>query len=1643
MSDSDIAKRFAGLSREQRAALFQQLKEKKAGAQAGPPSIRRQSRESRVFPVSFAQQRLWVLDQFEPNNSLYNIPELFWVRGPLDPEVLRRALEAIVNRHEALRTTFVAEDGVPMQVIAERATLPLPLVELRDHPADDRADEALLLAIAEAGVPFDLARGPLVRATLLRLEQELHILLLVMHHIVSDGWSMGVLIREVAALYEAFSAGKPASLPELPIQYADFAVWQRQWLQGETLERQLGYWKRQLADLPMLQLPADRPRPAVPSHRGAKHTALLPRSLAGALKSLGQQEQCSLFIVLLAAFDLLLARHSGQEDIPVGTIIANRNRAEIEPLIGCFVNTLVLRTDLSGDPSFREVLRRVRETTLGAYDHQDLPFEKLVDELRPERDLGHTPLVQVMCILQNAPLAPPQLSDVTISSQKISTGTEQFDLSLFAIDQEHGLALEMTYALDLFDAATTARMLGRFQVLLEALAGDPDRRLSAAPLLTGEERRQLLVDWSQGSGVRGQESGVRSQESGVRSAASGSWCLHQLFEVQAAVAPDAAAVVFDSRGDEETRPALSGNEGRQGDKETGIRGQGLDVDASQTQNSKLKTQNSSPNTQHLTYHALNIHANQLAHHLLALGVGPETLVGLSMDRSLELVVGILGVLKAGGAYVPLDPTYPPNRLAFMLTDSHAAVLLTQARLADALPPFWAPVISLDADWASIAQEPAHNPDGALAPENLCYLIYTSGSTGAPKGVLVAHGGACAMVQAQIDAFDVRPESHVLQFASISFDASVSEIFTALAAGATLYMGPREAMLPGAALIDRLRDQQITTATLPPSALAVLPAESLPALQTLVSAGEPCTGEIVARWASGRQFLNAYGPTETTVCATIARCRADEGRPAIGRPIAGSLVYVLDARLEPAPIGVPGALYVGGDGLARGYLNRPDLTAERFIPNPFAGVTGDGCWVTEDSDPNTQHPTPNTRLYKTGDIARYRSNGVLEYLGRSDHQVKVRGYRIEPGEIEAALGQHPAVQRSVVVAREDRPGEMRLVAYVVQGSGVRGQGSDVGESQTQNSKLKTQNFELRAFLKERLPDYMVPSVVVLLEALPLTPSGKVDRKALPAPDGARPDLADTFVAPRTPVEETLARVWAEILGIDRVGANDNFFDLGGDSILIFKMIARARQEGFQIAPRQVFQHQTVAALAEVVGVGGAQADQGLATGTSPLTPPQLSFLEQHYQHHDYFSIATVLEAQVALTHAQWQEVTQQVLLHHDALRLRLVRAEDGYHMVHVDPDGLVAVTRVDATTLPDDQVPPLIGTVMVQQQTSFKMTEGPLMKVVMVDRGSDRPSYLLLICHHLVADAFSWQILLADFDTACQQVARGEAIALPPKTTSFKQWAEQLAEYARSEELQAELDYWLAEPHERVAALPLDFPDGANTFGSAANLVVQLGVEETQALLRDVTDAYDVQIEDVLLAAFGQSMAGWVGLRPFLIEQVGHGRVALFDEEDIDLSRTVGWLSMNFPVLLDLGLMPGPADALRTVKEELQQIPRWGMGYAILRYLSPNPAIIRRFQTLPQVEVVLNYLGELATDSELTALRAVGGGGGPRLDPQGIRPRVLVANVTLVNDQLRMTFEYSGNLHERSTIAALAERMTEALRSIIAHCQDLMTSGYAS
>jgi amino acid adenylation domain-containing protein len=1267
--------------------------------------------ESFIFPASFAQQRLWFLDQLHPNQSVYNMAYSVRFEAPIKFAELERTLNEIVRRHESLRTTFASIDGQPKQVVQTHRDFTLPVVELSHLPPDERDVQSRRWIEQEAGRPFDLAKGPLLRTTLVHLGEQENVLFIVMHHIISDGWSMGVLLRELAILYEAFSEKKQSPLCELPVQYADYAAWQREWLQSNALEEQVSYWREHLRDAPAtLELASDRPRPPIQTFKGARLFTEFPARFVDGLRALSRREGVTLFMTLLAAFDVLLGRYSGQSDFIVGTPVAARNRSELEGLVGFFANTLPLRANLSDNPTFRELLIRVREVALEAYAHQDLPLDRLIEKLRPERRLSHTPLFQTIFALENTPQSL-HFSGLNMKWLEVDYGTSRCDLSVFANDKGAELSCWWEYNTDLFDGETVGQMMSGYRTLLESILDHPDRKISHLEIWTEGARRRLL-----------QQSGPE------RTSAVSEMCMHHLFEAQAERTPDSIAV-------------LSG-------------------------------------AQSLTYRELNARANQLAHHLQKLGVGPETPVGVCLERSAELIVALLGVLKAGGAYVPVDPDYPAERLAFMLKNSSVPVLLTQKHLLETLPSLSIQIVSVD-DQAQLEEEHAgaltRNPSSTVTPENLAYVIYTSGSTGRPKGIQVRHESVIHLFAATRNQLGFRASDIWTVVHSSAFDFSVWEIWGSLLQGGTLVVVPLEVVQSPADFYDLLCAERVTILNQTPSALRELlraraqarTADRDWSVRVIVCGGDALDQELAAQLSElCIPVWNFYGPTEGTVwttCDLIAQTDASATLNSIGHPIADLQVYLLNQQLELVPNGVAAELFIGGAGLARGYFNRPELTAEKFIPNPFSDQ-------------------PGARLYRTGDLVRRRRDGKLEFAGRIDTQVKLRGFRVELGEIETALSQHSYIAQAVVIVRADRPGDKTLVAYLVAKDGKTFAAG-----------------ELRKYLQVSLPDYMVPAAFVMLEAMPLTPNKKVDRRLLPSPDYSTVEQSSGFVAARTPIEEIVADIWARVLGLEEVGVNDNFFALGGHSLLATQVMSRLH-DAFQVdlQLRALFEAPSVAGLAEKIE-GAQLKGEGLRappllaverTGNLPLSFAQqrLWFLDQLEPGSPFYNISRALRLGGLLNVSALSRAIDEIIQRHESLRTSF-GAENGTPFQRITHFESRPLPLMDLTKVPETERRAQARQVAAEEiKQPFDLTHGPLLRALLL-RQSDDEHVLILTMHHIAADGWSIGVLFRELIALYESFVGAKPSTLPTLSIQYADYAVWQRQWLRGEVLEKLLSYW--------------------------------------------------------------------------------------------------------------------------------------------------------------------------------------------------------------------------------------------------------------
>jgi amino acid adenylation domain-containing protein len=1318
---------------------------------------------NRALPLSYAQQRLWFLYEFESDKALYNIPMALRLKGPLQVEALSRAISEIVRRHEALRTSVVEVQGNPVQAIHEAEPIELPVVDLCEVVEEKREEELGRRVQEEVGGAFDLRRGPLLRAVLIKMREQEHVLVLTMHHVASDGWSLEVLVRELGLLYEAFSHGHDSPLPELPIQYADYAVWQREWLQGKVLQAQMAYWRKQLAEMPgVLNLPMIRPRPAVPEYQGASHRFQLSKELVQGLRRVGRKEGVTQFMTLLAALQILLGRYSGETDVTVGTPIAGRTREETEGLIGFFVNTLVMRTELSGNLSFAGLLKRVRETALGAYANQDIPFEKLVEEFQLPRDRSRTPLFQVMFVFLNKVRANWKLRGLSVQEEEVAQGREKFDLTVQFQEHEEELQGEISYRTELFDAPMIRRMAGHLEVLLQGLVGHGEKGIEEQELLTGRERNQLLYEWN--------DTAVKYPPDK---------CIHELFEEQVEKTPVAVAVVY------------------QGAK--------------------------------LTYGELNRRANRLAHYLRALGVKPDERVAICVERSLEMIIGLLGVLKAGGAYVPLDPSYPAERLKYMVEDSGPAVLLTQGHLQGLVAGISEAVPVVDLSGTGLWQEqPETNPERAgidMTPQHLAYVIYTSGSTGLPKGVMIPHSALVNFLRSMREKPGMEAHDVLLSITTISFDIAALELYLPLTAGAQLRILDRQVSVDGARLLKELQDGVTMMQATPATWQMLLEAgwKGTDGLKALCG-GDALGAELAKKLMSGSSCAwNMYGPTETTVWSLIENLEQMGERVTVGRPIANTQVYVLDARREPVPVGVVGEIYIGGTGVARGYLNRPELTGERFVQNPFVLTpeAGEG------------------RMYRTGDLGRWLGDGTIEFLGRNDFQVKIRGFRIELGEIEKRLAEYPGVREAAVVAREDTAGDKRLVAYYT--CGARSEGEE-GTAAEERQKGRVGAEELRKHVAAKLPEYMVPVAYVRLESLPLTANGKLDRKALPPPEG-NAYAERRYEAPQGEVESAVAAIWAEVLKLEQVGRHDNFFDLGGHSLLAMRIVARANAifRG-EIPVRCLFENSTVRTFAEAIhelaagqhlsqdrqipGIpregklplsfnqqGRLLVEWWAEMRSAPYAPfhlfeafslgPEINVvaLEQALNvlasRHEilrtsfsdpkrmpFSQLPQEIKTQLARIKAG-ERITAQEM--HDFVRRLLFGASIFEQSIHPKVTlNLYRINLEDFTLESRDSELLRIATEAIE--TPFDYESAPLIRILLF-RKSSAQHLLLVVMPHLLGDGWSLEILRRELAVLYQAFMRGASWSLPElpiQSVDFAAWQRQQLQGTYLEEM---ISYW--------------------------------------------------------------------------------------------------------------------------------------------------------------------------------------------------------------------------------------------------------------
>jgi amino acid adenylation domain-containing protein/non-ribosomal peptide synthase protein (TIGR01720 family) len=1481
-------------------------------------------------PLSYAQEALWFLQQLHPTSAVYTETWAVRITGPIKAAVLDHSLVEIVRRHEILRTCFPMEDGKPVQAISPVAEVRLRLMELGSLTADEREVEVDRLATAESEYTFDLEHGPLLRTALLRFAEEDAVFVFSMHHIICDGMSAGIFLREIQSVYAAYAMDQPSPLLELPIQFGDYAAWERQQF-DERAEENLRYWTESQPNLATCELSLDRPRPPVQSFRGASESVRLPDSIAAALNSFAVHENASLFMTLLATFQILLHRYCGQTHIVVGSPIADRPGGSSQDLIGLYVNTVLFRTDLSGNPTAKEALALVRESALEALAHRQTPFDRLVDALNPERDLSRNPLFQIAFAFE------PQASKATVSStlkwQPLSGNrtTAKFDLTMIVEEGGDGFTVVVEYCTDLFEAPFIRQLIRHYQSLLEAISSCPETRISELPMLTESELHQLLVEWN-----------------GAQSAYPSNSLLHELFRQRALHAPEAIAV---EHGDNQ-----------------------------------------------ITYAEIERRSNKLGRYLTTVDLTPEVTAGVSLDRSVETVIAILGILKAGGVYIPIDPGLPDERRGFLLSDARASVLITTR--FDTVPSGYKGAVVYIDEWDRIEESGREASEAEVAVDSLACVLYTSGSTGVPKGVGITHRGICRMI---FDPATVKPgpSDRWSQVSPFAFDASTFEIWGALLNGARLVILSRDVVLSIDALKAEIHRQQFSVMFLTTALFHQIARQDpsmLSGVRTLLVGGEtanPRAFRKVLEAGPPERLLHMYGPAEAVTFASrfVVETVSEQATSiSIGRPVSNLRLHILDDHLNLSPVGVPGELCVAGDCYARGYLHRPDITAERFVPDE-------------------QSVAPGGRMYRTGDRARYLLDGNIEFLGRLDTQVKLRGFRIELGEIESALLSHPAVGQAAVALRQGEEDRQDLVAYVSPARDVL-----------------PDTMELRRFLQAKLPEYMVPSVIAILAELPCNPNGKVDRRALPALERGAPGNDCEYVAPRTAVEKLLARIWAEVLDLPQIGIHNNFFAAGGDSILSIQIVARASQAGLRVTPQALFQNQTIAALASVCERGPREPIPTLM-GRTPLTPIQRWFFEGCSADLQHFNQALCLELTERVNPAWIETALDWIALHHEALRFRFEKQSSGWTQT-AGAEGAWPLERIDLSGLSPAQQDVAYLEHANRIERSLDLFGGPLALAALFDLGAARPGRLLMVAHHLVVDSVSWRIILEDLEVACLSTRRGEPLPPPNKTTGFQTWARRLEQYADSPQLRNELPHWLSLDGGNQR-LPIDHDRGENDQATARTITFSLTAAETESLLRDVPKAYRTQINDALLTALLITINHWTGQRDLLLDLEGHGRQPLFD--DLDLSRSVGWFTSLFPVYLQFdGTSPG--ETLLAVKERLRSIPGRGVGFGLLCYMCSDAEVSARLRALPHPEISFNYLGQMrGTLAGSRLFRLTGQDTGAQSSPRQRRRHKLEVDAKVLGGRLQFDWTYSTNQYRQETIERLGKDMNEVLCAIIRFC----------
>ncbi|MCW8928794.1 MAG: amino acid adenylation domain-containing protein, partial [Gammaproteobacteria bacterium] len=1521
------------------------------------------SNSSNAFPLSFTQERLWFLDQLEGASNLYNMPGLFKLTGKIHLDKLTFAFKQIIQRHDVLRTHFLTKKGKGFAHILPESNWQLEQYDLSEYSQQETHNKSELIIREQLASSFELTKDCLLRTLLIKQSENTSILMLNMHHIISDGWSVQVLVREFISLYTSLVEEKSVQLDELPIQYTDYAHWQRNHLKGEVLEKSLDYWRKQLKDVQILELPTDFQRPAIQSSHGALHTFSLEPQLIQQLKETAQQQGVTLFMTLLAGLSILLSRYSNQDDICIGSPIANRNRKELQNLIGFFANTLVFRQKIVPGQTINEFLQIIKKNTIDAYEYQETPFEKVVDGLNVERSLGHSPLFQVMLVLQNIAQERIELPEMNIESLSFDSGSAKFDLTFTveeaqSTDKDEPVAVSIEYNTDLFKQETIEILSSHFTRVLEVISVSSNQEVMQVEFLSVDERKKQLTDW--------QREPVKHSEF---------FSVQHMFETQVEKTPNATALIFGE--------------------------------------------------QKLTYQELNHSANQLAHLLQSKGIGQGDSVGICLNRSVEMVVSLYGVLKSGASYIPMDVNYPKERLLYMLSETGSPLLITNQTMQEKLDVDSDKVFLVNSQWLSLKQFNGHNTETIDQRDDLLYTIFTSGSTGKPKGARVRHSGELNLLPWYTNDFEMTEQDNILLMSAFGFDLTQKNLFAPLICGGTLVI-PEIEHYDHKYLIQTIKEKNISWLNCAPSAFYPIVENKelwsdISTLRYVFLGGEPINLQKVAQWEQQSQckLVNSYGPTECTDIASfhiLDSHKPDNKSIPIGLANHNVLLYILNEQKQLIPEGHIGELFIGGQGVGLGYINQSELTQEKFTNNPFLD---DGSLI-----------------YQTGDLVRYQSEGVIEYIGRTDFQVKLRGLRIELGEIEYHLGNLDGIVDGVVRIVKDNNNIEQLVAYIVR-----------------DTKSILNKEAYREALIDNLPEYMIPNHYIDMDVIPLTPNGKVDNKALPELEIK--SSKETYQAPETHEEKILSQIWSDILRVEKIGIFDNFFEMGGDSILSIQIISQANEKGLVLQARDIFEHQNIVRLAQHAQNNAKKqietliSEQGILTGDIILSPVQTRFLKQNFKNKDHWNQSILLSVSKQLTEELLNKALNILVTQHDVLHSKFSKNEQGeWSQTYIDLKDNTPLVALEKIT--SDYESELDG-ISNNYQSSLSIEEGRLLQAVLFEKNSndinsEENNRLLIIIHHLVVDGISWRVLFSDLQQICQSIlTKKTQFSLPNKKSSYRQWTEMLTQYAQSSELLKELPFWQAQAKKEINALPVDHEADTILMKDSVFLNLELSEEQTQQLLFKVNDTYNTEINDILLAGLLLAINNWCGHKQITIALEGHGRETL--SESIDISNTAGWFTSVFPIFLDMDnaktsstLSCDLSTLLKSIKEQLKQTPNKGVGYSILRYLSPNKEISQSITIEP--EISFNYLGQSDnTFSESEFFNIANEASGQMISPDNHHPYLLDLNCVVVNGCLRLDWTFSGKHFNKENVETLAQAYNEALLQIISHCMQSGNSAY--